>query len=431
MSDRPTEPAVVGVVGAGTMGAGIAQLALEAGGRVILHDADPAAVERARERIADGIARRRRRLASATTPDGAAEPGDALDRLSVAPDVESLARQAVISIEAVIEDLELKRRVFAALDSAAAPGAILASNTSALSIAAIASATTRPERVVGLHFFNPAAVMPLVEVVAAPGTDRGVVEAASRLVTGWGKVAVRSADAPGFIVNRVNRPFTLEALQMLEAGDGSVESIDRAIRAAGFPMGPFELMDLIGIDVNLAAARGIYEAFHYEPRFRPSVIQERLVEAGRFGRKTSEGFYWYGEDGRPLGAAGAFAAEPGPSAATIPAAQRLPSGVGPSGVGPAAEIAVPDDGALGPAAIADRIELAIVNEAWRALGDGVAGRDDIDLAVRLGAAHPIGPFERTAALGGPAAVLERIERWRAAGPRFDPALALSDAAARR
>ena len=172
--------------------------------------------------------------------------------------------------------------------------------------------------------------MPLVEVVAPPEADPGVVESATRLVTGWGKVAVRSADAPGFIVNRVNRPFTLEALQMLEAGDGSVESIDRAIRADGFPMGPFELMDLIGIDVNLAAARGIYEAFHYEPRFRPSVIQERLVEAGRFGRKTGEGFYWYGEDGRPLGAAGAFAAEPEPPAAAIPAAPRLPAGTGAS-----------------------------------------------------------------------------------------------------
>ncbi len=425
MSDRPTEPAVVGVVGAGTMGAGIAQLALEAGGRVILHDADPAAVERARERIAEGIARRRRRLAPAEMPGPAAGPGDALDRLMVASDVETLAAEAAVSIEAVIEDLERKRRVFAALDAAAAPDAILASNTSALSISAIATATARPERVVGLHFFNPAPVMPLVEVVAPPEADPGVVEAATRLVTGWGKVAVRSADAPGFIVNRVNRPFTLEALQMLEAGDGSVESIDRAIRAAGFPMGPFELMDLIGIDVNLAAARGIYEAFHYEPRFRPSVIQERLVEAGRFGRKTGEGFYWYGEDGRPLGAAGAFAAEPEPPAAAIPAAPRLPAGTG-----AAPEIAAPDDGALGPAAIAERIELAIVNEAWRALGDGVAGRHDIDLAVRLGAAHPIGPFERTAALGGPAAVVARIDRWRAAGPRFDPAPALTAAAAR-
>ena len=162
-------------------------------------------------------------------------------------------------------------------------------------------------------------------------------------MSGWGKTPVRSADAPGFVVNRVNRPFTLEALRLLEDGHGSVEGIDAAVRADGFPMGPFELMDLVGIDVNLAAARGIWEAFRYEPRFRPSPIQERLVEAGRLGRKTGEGFYWYGDDGRRIGPAGAFVVDDERSSRRTPSTRPI-----------------------------ERIVVAIANEAYRALGEGVA-----------------------------------------------------------
>jgi 3-hydroxybutyryl-CoA dehydrogenase len=271
--------------------------------------------------------------------------------------------------------------------------------------------------VLGLHFFNPAPLMALVEVVAPPRADPLIVGRAARLLSGWGKTTVRSADAPGFIVNRVNRPFTLEALRMLELGLGTVESIDAAVRADGFPMGPFELMDLVGIDVNLAAARAIFEGFHYEPRFRPSVIQERLVEAGRFGRKTGEGFYWYAEDGRRLGMAGAFAEE-GSSADGRPIRMRsLGSG----------------DGAVPPAVdpIVERIVLAVVNEAYRALDEGVAVAADIDTAMRLGAAHPRGPFEEVARLGGRAAVVARLERLAAADPtsggRFVPARLLAEA----
>ena len=243
--------------------------------------------------------------------------------------------------------------------------------------------------------------MALVEVVAPPGADPAIVAAASALMTDWGKTPVHSADAPGFIVNRVNRPFTLEALRLLEDGRGTVEGIDAAMRAEGFPMGPFQLMDLVGIDVNLAAARGIWEAFRYEPRFRPSAIQERLVEAGRLGRKTGEGFYWYGDDGRPIGPAGAFVGT---------------DALGEDPVDPPVE----------------RIVVAIVNEAFRALGDGVATGPDIDLAVRLGASHPRGPFEQVGRLGGPAAVvaaLGRIAAQERDTDRFVPAPLLAEAAA--
>jgi 3-hydroxybutyryl-CoA dehydrogenase len=409
---------VVGVVGAGTMGAGIAQVALEAGQRVLIHDPDPAALARARERIAEGLARRsRRRIAdrSSSPPPGVDE---VLSRLEDSADLETLASASGAVIEAALEDLPLKRRLFAELDAAAPTGSILATNTSALSVGAIAAATGHPRRVVGLHFFNPAPVMALVEVVAPPGAEPDVVRRATELVVLWGKTAVLSADTPGFIVNRINRPFTLEALALLEEGLGSVESIDASVRAAGYPMGPFELMDLIGIDINLAAARGIYQAFRYEPRFRPSPIQERLVEAGRLGRKSREGFYWYGEDGRSLGAAGAFAGDP-EAVGTPSGILALPGG------GPGDDGAAPDPVISDP--VVERIVLATINEAYRALGDRVASATDIDLALRLGAGHPMGPFARTAALGGPAGVVARLERWRSAGPRFVPAATLLEA----
>src|SRR6185369_11767162 len=214
--------------------------------------------------------------------------------------------------------------------------------------------------------FNPAPVLPLVEVVAGRRSASWAVERAAGIVEGWGKTAIRVADSPGFIVNRVNRPFTLEPLRLLHAGMGSVESIDAALTGAGFPMGPFALMDLIGIDVNLAAAQGLFEASGRPPRFRPSPIQEELVSAGRLGRKTGEGFYRY-DAGRATGPAGRFAG-------TI----RL----GPSAPAP-----------LDDTAISERVVLAIVNEAYRALGDKVATSDDIDRAMRLGANHPFGPFE--------------------------------------
>jgi 3-hydroxybutyryl-CoA dehydrogenase len=382
---------VVGIVGAGTMGAGIAQVALEAGHEVVLQDVDDAALERGRARIRDGLGRRAARLGlDADSIDDWVE--GRLGRLRGSLTLDAVAAEAELVIESALEDLELKRTIFTALDAEAAPDTPLATNTSALSIDAIADGARRaPERVLGLHFFNPAPLMSLVEVARGPRTAATLIVAAVELMTAWGKTPVACADRPGFIVNRVNRPFTLEALAMLESGLADVTGTDAAVRAAGYPMGPFELMDLTGIDVTLATTRSIHAAFvaagdTLADRFRPSATQERLVAEGRLGRKTGAGFHDYTGAGRP----------------------DRPAGADP--------------------AIVERIELAIVNEAHRAAADGVAPPEAIDLALRLGAGHPEGPFERWAGRGGAPAILRGLERWREAGPRFVPAAGLDPAA---
>jgi len=374
--------AVLGVVGAGTMGAGIAQVALEAGWEVALFDAVPGAIDRARDRVREGLLRRATKAAPTARAEDWAE--ERLARLSAARSLAGVAAGAHIVLEAAIEELEVKRAIFRELDVAAAPETILATNTSALSVTKIAEAARRADRVLGLHFFNPVPLLPLVEVVAGLQTAESVIDRALAIVDGWGKTPIRTGDSPGFIVNRVNRPFTLEPLRLLRAGAGTVETIDAAIVAAGFPMGPFRLMDLIGIDVNLAAARGLFEAFDRAPRFRPSPIQESLVAAGHLGRKTGEGFYRYDGEGRPIAPAQQFVAGP-----ATPAARAA---------------------ALDPDSIAERTILAIVNEAYRALGDRVATADNIDLAMRLGANHPFGPFQWAREMGPTevAAMLDRL-----------------------
>lgn len=276
----------LGVVGAGTMGAGIAQVALARGLSVLLYDAFPQAVERGVERITDGLERsvRRGRL-SAEDRDAA------LARLTTATDLGDLA-PAPFVVEAVPEDLELKRDIFRGLDEVCAPEAILATNTSSISITKIASAATHPERVAGMHFFNPVPALPLVEVIAGQMTSGATTEAVTALAKRLGKTPVQARDTPGFIVNRVARHFYGEPLRILAEGV-DVGTVDRIMRAHGFKMGPFELMDLIGIDVNFAVTRSIYDAYFGEPRYRPHPIQERMVDAGTLGRKTGRGFYRY------------------------------------------------------------------------------------------------------------------------------------------
>ncbi len=349
----------VGVIGAGTMGAGIAQVALEAGDEVVLHDVDAVALDRARERVRDGLRRRASKVVDA--PDAIdAWISVRLDRLRLADTLDAVAAEAGLIVEAAIEDLALKQAIFRTLDAAAPDDLTLATNTSALSVTAIASAAGRPQRVLGLHFFNPVPVMELVEVVVTDRTDPDVVRRAEATMAAWGKTTVRCADSPGFIVNRVNRPFTIEALRMLEAGTASVEVIDTAIRDAGYPIGPFELMDLAGLDVNLAAATAVWEGLGRPDRLRPSPIQAALVAEGRLGRKTGRGFYHY-HDGRR-----------GPAEPVAPAS--------------------PDRAPSSAVDIVARIETAITAEAVRMAADGIAASADIALALRLGAGHPRSPF---------------------------------------
>jgi 3-hydroxybutyryl-CoA dehydrogenase len=390
---RPLLP-LVGIVGAGIMGAGIAQLALEAGHEVLVHDVDEPALEGARGRIHEGLARRAAKAADA--PDvREAWVDERLARLRLTDVLEQLGDGCDLVIEAAIESLELKQTIFRTLDAVADPSTILASNTSALSIAAIASATSQPQRVLGLHFFNPAPLMPLVEVVAGPDTSRAAVATAEALMRSWGRTSVRSSDGPGFIVNRVNRPFTLRALRLVEAGRATVDEIDDALRQAGFPLGPFELMDLTGIDVTFAASTAIWERLGRPERLRPSRLQEERIADGRLGRKTGEGFHRYA------------------------AGRRVPPDPG-----------SPPTGRSGtsPDAIRDAILLPIVDEAFRALAEGVGSQADIDIALRLGAAHPLGPFERATELGGPAAVAERLTQLAREDPTFTPSEALVAAA---
>lgn len=350
----------VAVIGAGTMGGGIAQVCLAAGHRVMLHDADPSALPAAEARIRGGLEKQvARRSLSAEAAERAA------GRLTLAPDLGAAARPATFVIEAAAEDAAVKASLFADLDRWAPAGTVLATNTSSLSVADCAAATDRPGRVLGLHFFNPAPRMSLVEVALTPRTDESAAEEAMAFVSGLGKTPLSCADAPGFIVNRVGRPFLLEALRLLEDGLAGMPDIDLALEAAGYPMGPFRLLDLIGLDVDLAIDERLFEAFGEAGRFAPSPLQAALVRAGRLGRKTGHGFYRYRDDG-PI---------PDP----------------PTRASRGAPLAAAD--------IVERLELGIVNEAYRAVSEGVAAPQDVDLAMRLGAGHPRGPFERVDDLG--------------------------------
>jgi 3-hydroxybutyryl-CoA dehydrogenase len=283
---KTTSLPTIGVIGAGTMGSGIALVALLAGANVILQDPYQAALDKAAEYAKKFLEKK--------------DKGELLANLSLSMSLDGFAKAGVV-IEAALEQLELKREIFAKLDAICATEAILATNTSTLSVTAVAATTKHPERVAGMHFFNPAPVLPLVEVVRAVQSSPATVEALMNLATALGKTPVVTGDTPGFIVNRVARPFYGEALRLLGEGVASFENIDKLVeQGGGFRMGPFKLMDLIGIDINTGAMRSMYEQTFGEPRYKPHWIQMQKLAAGELGRKTGQGFYEY-RDGENKG----------------------------------------------------------------------------------------------------------------------------------
>ncbi|HUI63197.1 MAG TPA: 3-hydroxyacyl-CoA dehydrogenase NAD-binding domain-containing protein [Bacteroidota bacterium] len=281
--------AIVGVIGAGTMGRGIAQVAASAGLEVLLHDISTDALREASSRISSDL---HSIVARGLLPE--AQIATVLGRIHPRRELRELAESDLI-IEAAAEDLELKKELFRGLDCIARPHTILATNTSSLSVTALASVTRVPASVVGMHFFNPPARMKLVEIIRTDRTSVETIGRTSDLARAMGKTPILCNDSPGFIVNRIARPFYGEALRLLGEGVSTPEEIDRIVRlSANFRMGPFELMDLIGIDVNYAVTQSVYERSFFEPRFRPHPIQRQMVEAGMLGRKSGKGFYSYG-----------------------------------------------------------------------------------------------------------------------------------------
>ena len=357
----------IGIIGAGTMGSGIAQVAAQAGHSTFLYDSRQEAVDKAMAGLGKTFAnlvakgKLNRDMADAT-----------LARIKPATDLKELSGCGLV-VEAIIEDLGIKKKLFAELESLLPQNAVLASNTSSLSITAIAAACARPERVIGLHFFNPAPLMPLVEVVPALQSASGLAADCTELMRAWGKTPVTCKDTPGFIVNRVARPFYGEAIRIFEEGIADMATIDRAMKSVGgFRMGPFELMDLIGNDINFTVTKTVWESFFFDPRYRPSITQQRQVEAGWLGRKSGRGYF----DHRPE---------------NQPATAQVPN----------------DDPALARA-IVDRILVMLINEAVDALHCGLATREDIDLAMTKGVNYPKGLLQWCEELGA-RVVLERLE----------------------
>lgn len=318
MGEALNPSTVVAVIGAGTMGAGIAQVAAAAGHRVRLYDTRRSAMEQGLAGIRKGLDRQVERGRM-----DRAQCDRLLANIQPAGQIEALADAGLV-IEAIIEDLATKRSLFRQLESLCGEQTILASNTSSLSITAIGAALARPGNLAGMHFFNPAPAMKLVEVVSGVATRPAVAGCIHATAAAWGKHPVHARSTPGFIVNRVARPFYAEALRLLEEGRSDCATLDALMReCGGFRMGPFELMDLIGQDVNYAVTRSLFEAFYQDPRFLPSLLQKELIDAGRLGRKRGEGFYPYGDGAEPPALATA-----GP--ATAPAEIEITGDLGPA-----------------------------------------------------------------------------------------------------
>jgi 3-hydroxybutyryl-CoA dehydrogenase len=337
---------LIGIVGAGSMGRGIAQLAATAGHQVVIFDMSEENIMEARDYIRISldklVAKNKMDEMQATSIFG---------RLYFASSLTAMESCDLV-IEAIVEKLDAKKQLFHTLENICSAETVFASNTSSLSISSIASAVKESSRVIGLHFFNPATIMPLVEIIPAIQTRPKLAAEMSALMSNWGKIPVLAKDTPGFIVNRIARPYYSEALRICEEGIADPATIDYAMtQLGGFRMGPFSLMDFIGHDVNFAVTCSVYEAFYHEPRYKPSFLQQRLVEAGFLGRKTSKGFYNYDSD------------EAVPAPSTDENLHRQ---------------------------LFDRILTMLINEAADALYYGIASAEDIDIAMTKGVNYPKG-----------------------------------------
>lgn len=370
------------------MGSGIAQLAAQAGHQVVLTDQNQEALSHSASQL--------KKVANRLVEKGKWTPEFSISvqtRIQRSTELQTLEVCDWV-IEAIVEDLAVKQRLFQQLETIVKSDAVFASNTSSLSLTAIAGGLKRPERFMGLHFFNPAPLMKLVEVIPALQTDADLPPRAADLMKAWGKQPVLAKDTPGFIVNRVARPFYGEALRIIEEGLAKPSTVDAAMRHAGFRMGPFELMDLIGNDVNYAVSRSVFEAFYNDPRYRPSLIQKQHVDAGWLGRKSGRGYYSY-HNGSPITA-------------------EAPS-VNPLEFDP----------------VIERIVAMLINEAADACYLNIASPADLETAMTQGVNYPKGLLAWCNEWGAEKAlgVLEGLHH-RYGDDRYRPSPVLRDLAAR-
>lgn len=342
----------IGIIGSGTMGSGIAQVAATSGCKVKLFDTNQAALDKARVALEKILARLVEKGRIVTS-----EKDRIQANISYVETLKDLS-DSNLTIEAIVENLEIKKNLFSELESYVSDACIIASNTSSLSIASIASSLQKPERCIGIHFFNPAPLMKLVEVVPAIQTSQEVLETSVKIIKDWKKTVAVAKDTPGFIVNRVARPFYGEALRIYEEGIASFETIDSAMKnIGGFRMGPFELMDFIGNDVNYTVTETVFTAFYFDPRYKPAFTQKRFAEAGYLGRKSGKGYYDYDKNGHLI---------------------QRDSVIQPENEEPLKQL------------IFNRILVMLINEAADALFLNIASAEDIDNAMTKGVNYPKG-----------------------------------------